>query len=211
MGVLFEPLILYIILFFPGALNRASPPEPLVFSAGRELSRIFMYNLPALALIWHLLLRRGASPVRKIPAIRRGDLYSALLALPGLLLTGFCVSMTADLFYEMQGQMQIEAPAGSMGWIVMILSCISTGYLEESFFRFYLFEKLETAGLGPLRIIFVSTALFAVCHLYEGPWGVLNAVLAGAVLAVVFSRFRSLHGIALAHGLYNIFVYAMGG
>jgi membrane protease YdiL (CAAX protease family) len=39
---------------------------------------------------------------------------------------------------------------------------------------------------------------------------VLNAVLAGALLALVFLRYRSLHGIALAHGLYNVFVYALG-
>jgi len=52
--------------------------------------------------------------------------------------------------------------------------------------------------------------LFSLCHVYEGPWGILNAVLAGIILSLLFIRFRSLHGIAWAHGAYNIFVYTMG-
>jgi membrane protease YdiL (CAAX protease family) len=51
--------------------------------------------------------------------------------------------------------------------------------------------------------------LFSVCHLYEGPWGFLNAAISGILLAFIFLRYRSIHGIALAHGLYNVFVYAM--
>jgi len=46
--------------------------------------------------------------------------------------------------------------------------------------------------------------------LYEGPWGFLNAALSGTVLAFVFLRFRSLHGISAAHALYNILVYVLG-
>jgi hypothetical protein len=46
---------------------------------------------------------------------------------------------------------------------------------------------------------------------YEGPWGVLNAVLAATLLSFLFLHFKSLHGIALAHGLYNAFVYALAG
>ncbi|MDR1949246.1 MAG: CPBP family intramembrane metalloprotease [Spirochaetaceae bacterium] len=52
--------------------------------------------------------------------------------------------------------------------------------------------------------------LFSLCHLYEGFWGVLNALFAGVLLALVFRRYRSLHGIAWAHGLYNAFIYAFG-
>jgi membrane protease YdiL (CAAX protease family) len=92
----------------------------------------------------------------------------------------------------------------------MALSCLSTGYLEESYFRYYLLGKLEDFGLSPLVSILMGVLLFSFCHLYEGPWGVLNAFLAGTLLSLIFVRFRSLHGIALAHGLYNIFVYAIG-
>jgi membrane protease YdiL (CAAX protease family) len=91
----------------------------------------------------------------------------------------------------------------------LVISCISTAYLEESFFRFYLLSKREEMGIGPHRAVLLSTLLFSICHVYEGPWGFLNAALSGMVLAFVFLRFRSLHGIALAHALYNVLVYAL--
>jgi membrane protease YdiL (CAAX protease family) len=104
----------------------------------------------------------------------------------------------------------IGAPATFSGWLVMLLSCVSTGYLEESFFRFYLLNKLGELGVKTGTAVFVSVVFFALCHVYEGPWGVLNAVLAGTLLALLFLQYRSLHGIALAHGFYNTFVYALG-
>ncbi|MFP3041644.1 CPBP family intramembrane metalloprotease [Treponema primitia] len=93
----------------------------------------------------------------------------------------------------------------------MILSCLSTGYLEESYFRFYLFTRFKQGGVSPVKAMIVSSILFALCHVYEGPLGALNALLAGLLLFFIFSRRRSLHGIAWAHGAYNIFVYVMAG
>jgi membrane protease YdiL (CAAX protease family) len=58
--------------------------------------------------------------------------------------------------------------------------------------------------------ILVSTALFSFCHTYEGPWGMINAVLAGLLLSLIYVHYGALHGLAWAHGLYNIFIYANG-
>jgi membrane protease YdiL (CAAX protease family) len=92
---------------------------------------------------------------------------------------------------------------------VMILSCLTTGYLEETYFRFYLFKRFGEAGAGPVKAALASSLLFAFCHLYEGPLGALNAFAAGLLLFYIFARRRSLHGVAWAHGGYNIFVYIM--
>jgi membrane protease YdiL (CAAX protease family) len=103
----------------------------------------------------------------------------------------------------------------------MVVSCLGTGYLEESYFRYYLLSKLDDiideasykANASLPRVIMTvcfSTFLFSVCHIYEGPWGIVNSSLAGALLSALFIRFKSLHGIAWAHGAYNIFVYVMG-
>jgi membrane protease YdiL (CAAX protease family) len=92
----------------------------------------------------------------------------------------------------------------------MILSCLGTGFLEESFFRFYLFNKLDNRFTGERARLLLSTVLFALCHIYEGPWGVLNAAMAGCFLSILFLKYRSLYGIAAAHGFYNILVYATG-
>jgi membrane protease YdiL (CAAX protease family) len=207
---LIEPLILYVVLFLPGAIPGAPPSEPAAFSTERELIRILLYNIPSFALIWYLLLQGRNLREWGVGLPGKGDLFSVLLAFPGLALIGLTISLVSPLFTETPAAAVISAPSSAPGWIVMIFSCISTGYLEESFFRFYLLTKLGELGIKTGRLIFVSVLFFAVCHVWEGPWGVLNAVLAGALLAFVFLHYRSLHGIALAHGLYNAFVYTLG-
>jgi membrane protease YdiL (CAAX protease family) len=113
----------------------------------------------------------------------------------------------AALFPDSPGGLSIGPPEGVSGLAVMMGSCLSTGYLEESYFRYYLGGKFKEAGLGPRAFILVSTALFTLCHFYEGPWGTLNSLLAALILALVYTRFHSLHGLALAHGFYNAGVY----
>jgi membrane protease YdiL (CAAX protease family) len=238
MGLLFEPFILFVILFLPGVFGRTIfpgeipefmekpaqvseiPPElgeemakeaeisGTAFSSLGELNRILLYNLPAMALIWYLLLKGEAKNRKRFPDISRRDLWSVLAALPALFFTALSVSLAASLFNTIPGGGPIQSPPARISaWIITILSCLSTGYLEESFFRYYLYEKLTLFGLDAPRFILVSAVLFAFCHIYEGPWGTMNACFAGIILALIFARFRALHGIALAHGLYNLLVY----
>ncbi|MDR1929885.1 MAG: CPBP family intramembrane metalloprotease [Treponema sp.] len=89
----------------------------------------------------------------------------------------------------------------------MVLSSFTAGYLEESYFRWYLPARFRESGLSVPGSFLISTVLFSLCHVYEGPWGAANAALAGALLSLVFVRSRSIHGIALGHGLYNVFVF----
>jgi membrane protease YdiL (CAAX protease family) len=80
-------------------------------------------------------------------------------------------------------------------------------YLEETFFRFYLLTRRDELGLDAAPALALSVILFSVCHIYEGPWGFLNAVISSAFLGFIFLRFKALHGIAIAHGCYNLSVY----
>jgi membrane protease YdiL (CAAX protease family) len=106
--------------------------------------------------------------------------------------------------------MALETPSDAVGWLAQCQSCLGTGYLEESWFRLYLPLKLRNAGIVSGTAVALSTLLFALCHRYEGVWGVLNAALAGAVLSLVIWKKKSFHGIALAHALYNILAYLLG-
>jgi membrane protease YdiL (CAAX protease family) len=130
-----------------------------------------------------------------------------LIGFPGLIFIGTVLALVSSLAAGFPSP-QVEAPGDAPGWTVMVLSCLGTGFLEESFFRFYLFNKLD--NIGERKRIVLSTLFFALCHVYEGPWGVLNAALAGSFLSVLFLKYRSLYGVAAAHGFYNIFVYAIG-
>ena len=207
MGALFEPFILYIILFLSGSSGQ-SADIALSVTLAQELYRILLYTIPSLALIWYLLLRK---PLFNLNRIKPGiaDLISAGIAFPGLLLIGFSIALSSPYFTGIQQGPLIIPPSGKLTWTVLIFSCLLTGYLEESFFRFYLLSKFKMIGLDPVKAALVSTAMFAICHIYEGPWGFLNAALCGILLAFIFLRYRSLHGIAISHGLYNICSYIM--
>jgi len=202
-----EPFILYWVLFFRIPAGSAHG-EILEFSWTAETGRIFMYTFPALTLVWYLLLRVKSLREMGITFPRRKDFVVASLAFTALTLIGVTISLVSAQFGGVS-LLQYLSPQTVAGWAVLVVSCVSSAYLEESFFRFYLLSKREEMGLGPLSAVLGSTMLFSLCHIYEGPWGFLNAALSGVVLDFVFLRFHSLHGIAIAHALYNVLAYVL--
>ena len=92
---------------------------------------------------------------------------------------------------------------------LVVLTSVAIGYREEIFYRAYLTVRGEELGLHPTAIVCGSSALFAVGHLYQGWAGFITAFAIGATLGFAFIWKRSLHGIALAHGLYNAAVLLM--
>jgi membrane protease YdiL (CAAX protease family) len=179
------------------------------FSETAEVARIVIKDLPALALIWYLLLKTKGLKQWGIGLPGKYDIISAVIALPALVLIGMTIGRVSFNVGEIQPGPMILPPQTVVSWCILVISCLSTGYLEESYFRFYLLSKREEMGLGPHRAVVVSTLLFSFCHIYEGPWGFLNAAISGIVLCVIFLRFRSLHGIAVAHALYNIMIFVI--
>ena len=210
MSTFIEPLILYAVLFFRISSGTVLSEEVVHFSVTAEIARIFMYNIPSIALVWYLMLKVKSLKEWGISFPWKKDIKPAVLALPALILIGMTVSLVSQHFQDMPSGIRFLSPQTTFEWIILVFSCFTTAYLEESFFRFYLLSKQEEMGIGPHRAILISSLLFSSCHIYEGPWGFLNAALSGIVLAVIFLKFHSLHGISVAHALYNIVVYMLG-
>jgi membrane protease YdiL (CAAX protease family) len=209
MSTFIEPIILYAVLFLRFSVGTSPLEDFYEFSATAEVARIVIYNLPALALIWYLLLKVKSRREWGIGLPGKNDVISAVLALPALILIGMTIGIVSSHVGEIVYGSRLLPPQDRISWIILVISCLSTGYLEESYFRFYLLSKRDEMGLGPHRAVVVSTLLFSVCHIYEGPWGFLNAALSGVLLSVIFLRFRSLHGIAFAHALYNVLIFVI--
>ena len=216
-----EALILYFVLFFPGA--QASPwlaqgveaVQVIPFSSAALLARTLTYSLPAIALILYLISRSAPQRALQPADIRRAapgkkDMLPFAIGLPGLIIIGLFIAFLVSRFAGLTTPPVIEGPHTFIGWTVVILACLGTGYLEEIYFRYYLLTKLENIIPQAAVRVFFSTALFAIAHIHYGPWGLLNAAIAGIFLSALFLRYRSLHGIALAHAGYNMFVYFMG-
>ena len=203
-----EAIILYLVLFFPGAGTASFASEM------GELGRIFIYIIPSLALIWFLISDRNGLSALKKEKPKKEDLLPFSISFPGLILISLGISFLAGIisgYVETAPPPLIQSPENIPGWLLLFISCLGTGYLEESYFRFYLLTKLENQIPGKARRVIFSTLLFSICHVYAGHWSVFNAALAGIFLSVIFLRFRSLHAIALAHGLYNFVVYVGSG
>ncbi|MCL2805314.1 MAG: CPBP family intramembrane metalloprotease [Treponema sp.] len=199
MAVYIEALILYIILFFSGSGSAEG--------ISSQIMRILLFFIPSIALIWYLLSRNWKIEYW-IVRPRKKDLFAALITFPVLLATGSVIALISSITSG-SAALSISSPDTFAGWLVLCISIILAAYLEESFFRFYLLSKRKEMNLSSPAALALSTALFAVCHIYEGPWGFLNAVISGLFLGFVFLRYNTFHGIAIAHGLYNITAYVI--
>jgi len=212
MGIYLEAIILYTVLFLSGSAsffsNISQSGTQAGFSVSAALSGIFLRSLPSLALIWFLLLKKKKL---KDWGIRPGlkDLISGIITLPCLLIIGFMVTYSSSKIGETSLQITLVSPSTGSGWIILSLSCIFAAYLEESFFRFYLLARRNEFNLSAVYALVLSVTLFSICHIYEGPWGFLNAVLSSTLLCFMFLRYKSIHGISIAHAMYNISVYVI--
>ena len=210
MGIYVEAIILYIVLFLSGSAAQFTGTAAGMdsFSSAKEIAKILFYFIPSLALIWYLLIKAWKL---EFWAIRPGrkDITACLITLPILLITGFVISYISSKTNGITSQTALYSPGSSLEWVILCFSCVFSAYLEESYFRFYILTRREELNLNATSALVLSVALFSVCHIYEGPWGFLNAVLSGTFLAFIFLRYNSLHGIAIAHALYNISVFVL--
>ena len=210
-----EILILYLLIFFSGQgsnLFYDFQGNDGLYSIIPELYRFIFFILPSLALIWYLLSDRKGLNKLKEEKPKKQDIPVFFLSLGALILNAYLISLLMELFKnlgDIASPPQIQSPQNLPSWIMVFLSCMGIGYLEESFFRYYLLNKLEKVIPGKAKRVFCVIILFSICHIYAGPWSVLNAAIAGLILSIIFLRFKTIHGLAIAHGLYNFLVYLM--
>ena len=214
MGAYLEAFLLFIVIFFSqtvfGLLSGRSF-EGASFSISALIFSIFIYSIPSLAVIWYLLYRKKKAEFRLVKP-QKNDLLSGFIAFPALIITGITVSFISALTGGVSAEAPIPSPASAAGWITLVIFCLLSAYLEESFFRFYLLSKKEELKLTTPLALIISSVLFGLCHIHDGLFGFLNALLAGLLLGSIFLKYRTIHGIAIAHGLYNItafILYAM--
>ena len=209
MGIYIEAISLYILLFFSGSITQITGTAAAAdFSAIAGILKIILYLIPALALIWYLILRTWKLEYWILKPGKK-DLISGFITFPCLLITGFIIAFLSSFFSGTVIQPAITTPSSVMEWVILFIICFLSAYLEESYFRFYILTKRKKLNLSDTSALALSVILFSICHIYMGPWGFLNAVISGTFLGFMFLRFNSLHGIAIAHGLYNIAVYVI--
>ncbi|HOX92132.1 MAG TPA: CPBP family glutamic-type intramembrane protease [Spirochaetales bacterium] len=92
-------------------------------------------------------------------------------------------------------------------WPVALLFSIGVAYREEFLYRACLTAIARRLHAPAWMSIAAPAALFAIGHLWQGPWAVAQAALAGLGAGILYNRgFASVHALAWGHAAYNLVV-----
>ncbi len=203
-----EILVLFSALFLPGIIAQAGTIDPGAFNNVTYHIQTITIALAQSLLVLHVLSlhedtdrgRFGFVPLR----LSRVALGLALGV--GLILIVLPIGALEQVLSGEEGSIttgvrfRLERPELLP---LVIPTSLAIGYREEIFFRAFLLPRLEELGASPATAVIISTAAFAVGHLYQGILGGIVTAAIGAVLAIVFLRRRDVHLVAVAHAAYN--------
>jgi membrane protease YdiL (CAAX protease family) len=213
--LLIEMLLFYAVFFLPGYLSQAGMAASGSLSSNAML-QIILTGLPQCLLMIYVAGFTGSrEPSRYgLLAFEPRDALRLILLLAGSAAIVLALSAVALLLPPQLGR----GVASGFRWglaspaqlPLALLFALTAGYREEFFFRAYLLTDLGELGVPLPLAAAASTALFSMGHLYEGPMGIAVSAALGALFCAAWIRRPSLHVIALAHGLFNTAVLALG-
>jgi membrane protease YdiL (CAAX protease family) len=203
-------ILLFLLFYLPGYLW---PQQELLKSSESLRSYMLQFLIVAvpqiLLLLYILTLRAAENPYAEfgVPRPRAMDLLYGLLIFAGVfvlltLLSAILMLLPAAgrSIFTTGFRWKLEDPRLIP---LVLLFCLATGYREELFFRSYLITRFRQLHLPVFVAIGMSTLLFAAGHAYQGVAGLAVALIQGAYFSILFVRFKNIHPLAVAHGLYN--------
>lgn len=211
-----EFALLFGVLFLPGMIAQSGAVDPRAFES-------IVYHLQLLATaVPQILLVVVVSNMRRPGSARRfgwkrlssADAPAALVGVAGIWVVVGVVSLVAGtlLAGADAAQARVEWSFQRLELVpLLVVSTLAIGYREEIFYRAYLTDRAEEAEVNPRLALAMGALIFAAGHLYQGIMGFAIALAIGLFLGELYYRTRSLHGIAIAHGLYNLLVLLASG
>ncbi|MDR2601332.1 MAG: CPBP family intramembrane metalloprotease [Spirochaetaceae bacterium] len=218
-------IFLYCLLFLPDfsdisvLFNAKTEAPEFRFSDEDAAAQIVMFYIPAIFTVFcaNKSQKRRFLPEKTAFQPKSGFTSRRRAAI------AFC----KDIFFTIAGLFSIALAVSSLSWIFppsttpsvhftgrffisIPLFFICSAVLEELFFRVYAVSALKSRPLPRGRAAGVSALLFTLPHLWEGPPGMLNALLAAFLLNAVYQKNKSLAQISAAHAAYNIAAAAFG-
>lgn len=208
--------LLFAVLFLPGMISQAEAVSPEAFERVMYHIQILAVSIPqVLLVVWFGDLRRpGSSRAYGFRKPEARDITATVIALAASWASVWLLSVALSA-----AGINGEAIEPGVEWTfgrqelipLAFLSTLAIGYREEIFFRAFIADRAEEAGTDPKIALAAAAFIFALGHLYQGVLGFIVSLTIGLVLAAVYLRTRSLHGIAIAHGLYNLVVLLAAG
>ena len=212
--IVIEALLIFSAFFLTGFLvqtQTTARPEDMM----SVMSFALVMAVPQILLILYILYVQDKRSLEDFGIVRlsiRDPLRILLvyLGMCALILTAASVvQLLPDTARELIGEGYRWSLKDAFQLPLALVFCIVSAYREELFFRSYLLTRLGQLGVAPQFAIAATALLFSAGHLYAGWGGAAGAALQGILLAVVFLKFRSIHTIAIAHGLYNFSIFCI--
>ena len=210
---IYETLLLYAVFFLPRYLQTGSSAQLPMFESVYQNVMMLSFMIPQLLLLIFLISRKGMLHIYGFRPFKRSDvLWSlsifiylwAIVALLMILLQFLPLSESTPLFAP-----DWQVP-NVMVYPLLLIVSLATGYLEEGFFRCYLYRQARRVGAAYLPSVIAISMLFGTGHMYEGIHGVIITTAMGILLQIFYTkRVRSIHPIAIGHGLYNFSVFIL--
>jgi membrane protease YdiL (CAAX protease family) len=95
-------------------------------------------------------------------------------------------------------------PHGAGDYVLMVVKFALAGFAEELVTRAYLITRLKALLRSRGEAVLFAAVLFAACHVYQGPYGVIHALVFGLTYGVIFLALGRIWPLAIGHALYNI-------
>lgn len=200
-----EPVLVTLAFVLPGLVPAVAPvtmatTDWLGSGAVQSIAQ-FVLLLVIIGASGHLR-EYGAQRPRAADFLQAGVLCGIMLLLSRLAaaLAAFAGYGTADILER------VPQPTNTPPALTVTLSAVfalSVAYREELFYRLYLIESLRKRGADAVVAILVSTLVFAAGHAWQGPPGIVSALLVGAALGTAVTWGCRLHALALAHAAYD--------
>jgi membrane protease YdiL (CAAX protease family) len=211
-----EFAILFGVLFLPGLISQFGGVEGAQFESVYLNIQLLAVSVPQIALViaFSDLRKPGSRVALGARPPEWKDLIYAAISYLVLLLTGIGASVLATLVAPLD-----EFLPRGVQWQftryeilpLVILSTFAAAYREEIFYRAYLFDRGAEIEASPRTILVGSALLFSIGHAYQGVSGLVITFLLGFVLGALYMRFKRLHAVGIAHGLYNVTMLLLTG
>ncbi len=211
-----EPIILFMVFFLPGFLSQSQIVDGSIFNSAWFNMIYIITIIPQILLILYLIEKKPALqiPLYGLGKIKLQDLFHGLMYFFGIMAIILFLGFILTIITDWRNNTGTEMPLWEFNnWKLIpliFITCLTTGYGEELFFRSYLTTEFHIQG-KELYVITGTSLLFALGHIYQGLPGFLGTFAIGIFLASIFVRKRKLHSIAIAHGLYNFTVLIISG
>ncbi len=211
----FEPFLLFFAFFFPGYLAQGADIDQALFNDTLfNVSFIITCSSQAL-LLYYLVTKKTERDLGSygFKPLDPGTVLKSILVTAGIFVCMVPFILIAH-FGNPGAAAALENPVqwritGFQILPLILLTCITTGYREEIFFRSYLICTTEHYGFPTVITVLISSGLFSLGHVYQGLLGFLGTFTIGVFLSIIFIRKRNLHMVALGHGFYNFITLAL--